>query len=513
MPIIVSKTYYCVYWYPTIFHQEKEHRKIKPHPIDLSDQSLDKKYYLTIEEERDPKRKGAIDLHYYLSTEKKELPALKADKKCVSFVFRYIRQSRNGFVVYSYDRDTLLQDYWSQFGEFTATKIKAALADWLKRKGNPNPSAFEIDNYPIDRILLSCYHHSKNFYHEHEIQEEADGKLEAYFYVWDPQKNKRQYLTTEPQLNHKNHDVINWFIDQFESQFVKHAKHVSDTYRFCNNQLKRYKDYLEKSIKIVDGQDRDKIDMLCAVLQWECDRLEEYNQLNFNKLINSVEYNNFILGRIQELQSVDIEEVKKRIEKFKEKIHDGRIIFLQNRLKILESICGNAMTEYTYCKTLVESKYNERYDYRLPISEAEIKELIGHYKNKTQCNNELIKKDNSRKKAFNIRNCVRYIESVRQKCALWGNELSRELIMQAKNVSNSIKTISKSNQDTLQTSQKSNEISEFLGWISVSLGFLGLGFALKDFQPESAVSNYKMFVPITIGAMIFLIGLIKNSIK
>lgn len=508
MPFITSKTYYCVYWYPTIFHQEKEHRKIKPRPIDLSDQSLCKQYYLTIEEVKDLKRKGALDLHYYLSTEKKDLSALKADKKCVSFVFRYIRQSRNGFVVYSYDRDALLQDYWSQFHGATATKIKSDLANWLKRQGNPNPSEDEIKNYPIDRILLSCYHHSKNFYHEHEIQEESDGKLEAYFYVLNG-KNKRQYLTVEPQLFPKNHDVINWFIEQFESQFVKHAKHVSDTYRFCKNQLKRYKKYLEQSKEIVDGQDKEKIDRLNAVLKWECDCLEKYNQSNPIEPVNTAEYNKFMLDRIQKLQNVDIEDVKEEIEGFKEKIHDGRIIFLQNRLEILESICGNAMTEYTYCKTLVESKYNEKYDYRLPVSEAEIKELIDHYENKTQCDNELIKKDNSRKKAFNIRNCVRYIESVRQKCTLWENDLSRELIMQIKKVSDSIKTISQSNQDILQTSQESSRNSEFLGWVSVAVGSLSIGLALRDPQLQLTASPGAFFF-IVIGLLLFLIGLIKK---
>lgn len=508
MPSITPKTYYCVYWYPTIFHKEKEHRKIKPHLIDLSDQSLYKQYYLTIEEVRDPKRKGAIDLHYYLSTEKKDLSALKADKKCVSFVFRYIRQSRNGFVVYSYDRDALLQNYWSQFGETTATKIKGDLANWLKQQGNPKPTDDEIKNYPIDRILLSCYHHSKNFYHEHEIQEEADGKLEAYFYVLN-KNNKRQYLTVEPQLFPKNHDVINWFIEQFESQFVKHAKQVSDTYRFCKNQLKRYEKYLEKSKEILDGQDKEKIDRLNAVLKWECDCLEKYNRSNLIELVNTAEYNKFMLDRMQKLQNVDVEEVKKEIEEFKEKIHEGRIIFLQNRLEILESICGNAMTEYTYCKTLVESKYNEKYDYRLPVSEAEIKELIDYYEEQSQCDNELIKKDNSRKKAFNIRNCIRYIESVRQKCTLWENELSRELIKQAKNVSDSIKTISESNQIILHASQESSINSEFLGWVSVALGFLSVGLALRNPQQQLTASPCA-FVFIIIGFLLFLIGLIKK---
>jgi hypothetical protein len=45
------------------------------------------------------------------------------------------------------------------------------------------------------------------------VQDEADGKLEAYFFTLNPTNGERHYLISEPDISHKNHDVINWYID------------------------------------------------------------------------------------------------------------------------------------------------------------------------------------------------------------------------------------------------------------------------------------------------------------
>ena len=499
---IPSKTYYSVYWYPTIFHQEKLHRKIDSRPIDISDKSINKRYYLTIEEEKDPHKKDAYHLHYFLSKTKKELSELKTGIDCISFTFRYIRHSRNGFVVYSYDRDALMQSYWSQFNDQEKKDIREKLTAILKKQGINKPSNFEIDNYPVDRILLNCYHHSKNFYHEHEVQEEADGKLEAYFFTLNPTNAKRQYLTSEPPLFPKNHAVINWFIDQFERQFVKYAKQVSSTYRSCNNRLKLYKKYQDESKEVIDSQDKHKIDLLLTVLRWECELSRQVEQSDFAVLHDSKYYELFSHDCLAELQNVNIEAEKKEINSLLELIPGFRIKLLHSRLKLLETSCGNATTEYAYCKTLIESKYNEKYDYTLCVSESEIKTLIDHYDKNSPCDDDLLRKDVCRKKAFNIRNCIRYIEGVRQKCNIWENELSQELI-------NKVETISKSNQKILEESQESGRLSELLGWLSGMLGCFGLGFALKDTYQGSAW----LLVPVFCGCASLICGLYRYFIK
>lgn len=504
-----SKKYYSVYWYPTIFHQEKVHREINPRPIDISDNSLNKRYYLTIEEEKVPDKKEAYHLHYYLSKTKKELPELKTGIDCISFTFHYIRHSRNGFVKYWYDRDALMQSYWSQFDDQEKKDIKENLTSVLKKLGINNPSNFEIENYPVDRILLNCYHHSKNFYHEHEVQDEADGKLEAYYFTLNPTNGKRHYLINEPDISHKNHDVINWYIDQFEKQFVKYAKKVSITYRFYNDRLKLYEKYQYESKEVIDSQDKHKIDLLLILLRWENELNRQVEQSNFDIIHNSEKFKQFKQDCLAEFRGSTIEVEKKEITNLLEQIPNFRIRLLHNRLKLLETSCGNASTEYTYCKTLIESKYNEKYDYSLPVSESEIKELIAHYENNSPCDAVLLEKDNCRKKAFNIRNCIRYIEGVRQKCTIWENELSQELIKKVGDVSASVGSISQSNQDILKASQKSSRRSELLGWISVMLGFWGVGFALRDFHQASTNFRYGLWTPIVLGGILFIYGIIR----
>ena len=506
---IPPKTYYSVYWYPTIFHQEKVHRKIDARPIDISDKSINERYYLTIEEEKDPHKKEAYHLHYYLSKTKKDLSELKSGIGCVSFTFKYIRHSRNGFVVYSYNRDALVQSYWSQYSEQEKKDIREKLTSILKKQGINKPSNFEIDNYQVDRILLNCYHHSKNFYHEHEVQEEADGKLEAYFFTLNPTNAKRQYLTSEPMLFPKNHDVINWFIDQFEKQFVKYAKQVSGTYRFCNNRLKLYKKYQDESKGVIESQDKHKIDVLLTVLRWECELSRQVERSDFNVSYDSQYYKQFRSDCLAELQSVTIKTEKEEIKRLLEQIPDFRIRLLHSLLKLLETTCGNATTEYTYCKTLIESKYNEKYDYTLPVSESEIRELIDNYEKNSLCNDDLLMKDKCRKKAFNIRNCIRYIEGVRQKCTIWENELSQELIKKVKKVSETVGEISTSNQEILKTSQESSRRSELLGWLSGMLGCFGVGFALRDFHQSPAEDMACLIIPVVLGGVLFIYGLIK----
>ena len=128
--------------------------------------------------------------------------------------------------------------------------------------------------------------------------------------------------------------------------------------------------------------------------------------------------------------------------------------------------------------------------------------MIDHYDKNSPCDDDLLRKDVCRKKAFNIRNCIRYIEGVRQKCNIWENELSQELI-------NKVETISKSNQKILEESQESGRLSELLGWLSGMLGCFGLGFALKDTYQGSAW----LLVPVFCGCASLICGLYRYFIK
>jgi hypothetical protein len=275
---------------------------------------------------------------------------------------------------------------------------------------------------------------------------------------------------------------------------VKYAKKVSITYRFYNDRLKLYEKYQYESKEVIDSQDKHKIDLLLAVLRWENELNRQVEQSNFDIIHNSEKFKQFKRECLAEFQKSTIEAEKKEITSLLEQIPDFRIRLLHSRLKLLETSCGNASTEYTYCKTLIE---------------CEIKELIDHYEKNSPCDDDLLEKDRCRKKAFNIRNCIRYIEGVRQKCTIWENELSQELINKVKDVSESVGKISKSNQDILKASQESSRRSELLGWLSGMLGCFGVGFALRDFHQGPADGMVCLIVPVVLGGVLFVYGVIK----
>jgi len=73
---------------------------------------------------------------------------------------------------------------------------------------------------------------------------------------------------------------------------------------------------------------------------------------------------------------------------------------LVKELSKIDSLCENVLIEYTYCKTLLSSIYNElfRHDVQLETTDLQFE----------------IKKE-GRKKTLNIRNSVRYIENIKYK--------------------------------------------------------------------------------------------------
>ena len=97
------------------------------------------------------------------------------------------------------------------------------------------------------------------------------------------------------------------------------------------------------------------------------------------------------------------------------------------------------MTEYTYCKALLGSKYNDDYKHDRYFDNEQV-ELLSLYSDYLP---RLSKLDERRKKAFNIRNSIRYIEGVKQDCSRWENELTENLIEHVHN-------ISKNHEDTLE---------------------------------------------------------------
>lgn len=160
------------------------------------------------------------------------------------------------------------------------------------------------------------------------------------------------------------------------------------------------------------------------------------------------------------------------------------------------------MTEYTYCKALLGSKYNDDYRHDRYFSHRQVGVLSSGFFPK------LSELDNRRKKAFNIRNSIRYIEGVKQNCSRWENELTENLIEHVHVISKDhqntlatiralvtdVKKLSSENKKMLEASEKSSLQSTSLGWLSVVLAIIGIGFALLSLEKVCDCVGYCIIV-------------------
>ena len=178
------------------------------------------------------------------------------------------------------------------------------------------------------------------------------------------------------------------------------------------------------------------------------------------------------------------------------------------------------MTEYTYCKALLGSKYNDDYKYDRYFNVEEV-QLLSHmdYLNQSSDHPSLLKLDEKRKKAFNIRNSIRYIEGVKQNCSRWEGELNENLIEHVHNISkdhketlDELERLSKANRDTLKESEKSNLYSYLLGRLSVGLGVSSIGFALLSIDEVCKWGECVGYGFIVIGILIGIAGYVKYCI-
>lgn len=460
-----TNTRYCVFWFPTIFHCEKKNR-IEGNsvgPYDIDDKSHDKKLLLEItrEEQKTDNQslKDRYDLIFKLS-----------DKDGCSFDTRFncVDQSRNGFVIYSYDREKLISDYYS-----------------IIVKDSNDSDSEKNDN--IDTLFISFYHYAKLFYHEHESDNECDGKYASYFYTQETPHGPKKYLSEKPLLLKKNNSVINWYIDQFEKQIVSNAEDISQKLRDWTPQIKKYFEAKTIVNKALLGDNEDKIENATKVLQ-----------ALVGERPSGIPEN---LISIQEKKSFLNNLYRSNISVLTQNCFENLTVFLL--------LCNNSLIEYTYCKTLLESKYNDKYKHDSEITEAELE----------QRSPEIEIKDRCRKKAFNIRNSIRYIEDAKRKCEIWQNKITETLLDEINELSQNHEDILKSLkeitskvdeqvlgvgeltkevkeqitenkdltlkvdtqvtevQELLNKSEKTNKISKRLGWLSVGLAFVSIGIA------------------------------------
>jgi hypothetical protein len=491
MVAVSQETNYIVFWYPTIFHQEKRHLVTSLDPIDLSDGSK-QSLFMAIEEEK-IHGKEAYHLHYYLFKEKRQLSDLKKNNDFLEFTFKYVKHSRNGFVVYSFNRQGIINSYWDYF--FKGNDNEYQLIKFITEKNGKVPSKKEVEDFVIDRLFLNCYHNAKMFYHEHEVLHESDGRLKAYYRTFRNEEDIH-YLTKVPDINSRDNEVIDWFLLQYERQFTEYAYNVSEMYRAAIYHLTKIKNLKEDGNNALRTKDDDKINRAIVRLSWEKYCYEIINDSQQKLIIGQKNYDEFRYFHLSRLSKIkDIDKKKDEIKDLLLNIpvYDNQRI--NKKISNIQNTCNNALTEYIYCKTLLESKYNNIYRYDSTFSDGEVTLINQYYEKNISVRNKLTEKDRCRKRAFNIRNSIRYIEGIRKKCGNLQNSIDIDLFQ-------NIHNLSLANKKILEASKKTGKLSEFLGFISVSLGISGIGFALKE-------QKCILMLLIIIGVLVIFTGFVK----
>lgn len=416
---------YSVFWFPSIFHCEKKNREDGPiGPESIAD--LDKEgdlnnLFLKITKKQRITKNSEVwyDLIFTLRDN-------KGNKFDTQFIC--VDQSRNGFVIYSYDREKLINDYYAE----------------IVLKNNPKldiKTVSEQDkNQKIDKVLVSFYHLAKRFYHEHETDNESDVKYSSYNYdeVETNDVKVKKYLRTQPSLLTKNNPVINWYINQFEEQIVRNAETISGNLHEWTKPIEKFL-ALKTDVKLaLDGGDASQINT--------CTR-------EIIALLKKKPFDN---------PGKTIEEKKEYLADLYQKSTPSLISDHYEYLSTLLKSCNDSLIEYTYCKTLLESKYNDDYKHDSIFTASDLRKPL---------TSMLKAQDDRRKKAFNIRNSIRYIEDAKRRCEIWQSRLSEVLL-------DEVYDFSAKNTALIQQVQKSNKLSSRLGWWSFFLGIISLGIAL-----------------------------------
>ena len=372
------------------------------------------------------------------------------------FTFKKTAESRNGFVVYSYDKEVL---------------------DFFGNQSNDNDNKENNSDKDLDCVFLSCYHYAKSLYHEHEVHDESDARIKAYYFKTEG--DKRVYLSEEPDILALNHEVIDFFLGQYEQLFCRYyAESISKSYKdfmwYIQQLREKPNEILYDKLKGIPTDSK----LIDLALLWFQNKKKDIDKLL--ELSNDKNEEEAIQGHTKSDNSLSDTKKLKEITQLSDYIKQNRARVLVALLGKVLKLCGNALTEYTYCKTLLESKYNSYTHHDVVFTEDEIRDLSGN-----NCDPTLIKRDLRRKRAFNIRNSIRYIEGIRNKCNIWENDLLQDVMNQNQKMLQISNEVNKSNEDMLVSSKKSNVISIVLGAVSVALGVLSIVLAVDSSRKPS----------------------------
>ena len=342
---------YCAFWYPSVFHQTGLNVAERIHEISHKDIS-DNVPTTSYRLFLDITESHRGDLIFKTYTEF-PLGGGGARSYKDELTLKFETQSNNGFVVYSYENDKV-----------------------------------DFDDYIYSSTF---YHYAKSLRHCHEINHDSDSGLSA--------MSDKECSFLPRDIFKQDNVVLRYYLKQYERLFAEHyAKYLSTRSAFYDKVIRvvdKFRNYLSSN-GAISLSERD----------WQ--RIE----LSINAIIKEINgINQDLLGRSIGLSKVRGEaECRRAMKKILKK--RGRIchLLLQNILQL----CDNAEVEYTYCKTLLESKYNTETKHDVLFDKFEVDALSR--RSNASIRGNLLRRDESRKIANNIRNAMRYIGCIRDKC-------------------------------------------------------------------------------------------------
>lgn len=365
---------YCVFWYPTIFQQDFRFPCTERESFseDISDKALGK-YILTVE------------IKYGKTNQEGECLIVKSQLNRRTFTVKLeaVGGQVDGFVQYSFDTDIKYVD---------GTSI--------------TPSDYKKFESVLKR---NVYFLAKQFYHIHEAKNDRDSNLLGYI---NKDKDEQQV-----NLKQDDNEALSEYFKSYCNIFTGYARELSSLNRDIqgNEQMLRF--YEAKKRLYVQGKkttptelekqqkDLDEYKNLIDEIEREIE--EEKRTLPIWEKIGGGEKRKQEIKRKEDIWEegrINIDEWQKQIERIrsgkscrkdkkKQKELDKRIRehtrLIRERLRGINRVCENALIEYTYYKTLFESRHNKTF--KPDVSDKPKHQDI----------------------AFNIRNAIRYVENIK----------------------------------------------------------------------------------------------------
>lgn len=463
---------YIVFWYPTIFHENltppinkeigidnrvKEKNKYCTDYNDISDKSPNDKLFLKKELSKDG------DLTYLLTKD--------INEDGIKIELRFKNSNNTGFAIYSYD-----------------SEIEQRIINFL---GIDSTDRLKVET-AIESIFNLCYHFAKDIYHKHEAHKDSDYRLKPYY-----KNSSNQYIDgEEPCIFKQNNEVISHFIKLYEDLFVSYyARTISESYETFSNNYSKFLELIEK------GEKGDE----CIIEHWGelqeySDKIEKGLKKFKEKEKGSVEGSyeearDYARNLIKEEESAFRRETveKSTPEPYNKNNFHNLVARVKKNISQycheLNDLCNNALTEYNYCKSLLESVYNTEFIHDVSCQDTS---AIPQDSNDTE-------KNRRKEVAFNIRNSLRYIEGVRKKCSMWDSLITHNLTQDVE------KLIQENNNLTNSTRCLINESSQLTANVGVQIAEIKK--LTKDVKEQIGKGKCSNIISLCLGALSVILAI------